>query len=181
MDCYFDDEKVGLSWERYDEADHSKSEWYAELNKQLNNWRSENIKQYITYSIPVGDQMMAFLDINSGLYFCFENRDLVGVVFMTEPFNDEFDASMIEYIVVNPDAQGRGVGTRMIKSIKDNPMFFTSGKHRGKIQASVKPSNIASQKAFLKNGFRVVKPAKKIPTTLYYRFEYRDNDHSLSN
>jgi RimJ/RimL family protein N-acetyltransferase len=59
--------------------------------------------------------------------------------------------------------QGKGIGTRMIKSIKENPDFFTYSKHKGEIYASVEHSNEVSIRAFLKNGFTAYRPAH--PTT----------------
>lgn len=57
------------------------------------------------------------------------------------------------YITVVPTAQGRGVGTRMISSILHNPQFFASNPTAKTIDSIVHHQNIASQKAFERNGF----------------------------
>lgn len=60
----------------------------------------------------------------------------------------------INYLVVIPKAQGRGVGTRMLSSIKNNPSFFSHSLYTQTTSAIVHKNNIASKTIFYRNGFK---------------------------
>jgi len=74
----------------------------------------------------------------------------------------------IDYIVTNPNNRKRGLGTKIIFSIKNNFRFFSS-RDIQLIQADIDNENIASRKAFLKNNFKKMQPCRKsIPFSAYY-------------
>ena len=64
----------------------------------------------------------------------------------------------IEYIIVNPKYQGRGIATRFYKTIQDNIEFFSGSNNTHLIQLSINHENIASRKAVIKNNFKRMKP-----------------------
>ncbi len=59
----------------------------------------------------------------------------------------------LNYLIVIPKAQGRGVGTRMLCSIKNNPQFFSQNPLTKTTSAIVHKNNIASQTIFKRNDF----------------------------
>ena len=67
--------------------------------------------------------------------------------------SNEHNNSFMNYIVVNPNRQGRGIGTRMLRSITDNMEFFTGNEQDNVLSANVFYSNKASRKMFEKNDF----------------------------
>lgn len=68
----------------------------------------------------------------------------------------------ISYLVVIPPAQGRGVGTRAVKSISNNLDFFASGKTCDTICTEIHKKNTPSQKVFKKNGFEEYSLAREL-------------------
>ena len=104
---------------------------------------------------------------NLFLLLAYEEDVLVGAIILnnqsqniSEDFKlaDNIDNLRIEYIVVNPDKQNMGVGTRMIKSIINNQKTLSNYKHINGITTDIDNENTASQKAFLKNNFKIVMP-----------------------
>lgn len=63
-------------------------------------------------------------------------------------------SASIDCIVVNPCLQAQGVGTRAIASIKQNLSSFTDIDNQVCLHALIHAQNIASEKAFGKNGFK---------------------------
>lgn len=59
----------------------------------------------------------------------------------------------IDYFVVVPSSQGRGIGTRAIASILNNPEFFAPENEIATIETQIHKENIPSQKIFRRNGF----------------------------
>jgi len=59
----------------------------------------------------------------------------------------------IDYLVVIPPEQGRGLGTRAISSIVNNTQFFAPKTRVKSLLTQIHTRNIASQKAFKRNGF----------------------------
>lgn len=62
----------------------------------------------------------------------------------------------IEYLIVNPDYQNRGYGTRVIMSIKNNRDFFMPRSLHNSLSTFVNEDNIRSIRAFEHNDFRVL-------------------------
>ena len=88
---------------------------------------------------------------------------------------DAYNNADIYYIAVNPELQGRGVGTRSISSINSNLDFFAeNGVEHNTVQALVHYRNIASQKMFKRNGYsKLLVPGEKCFDNLYYVVEGR--------
>lgn len=59
----------------------------------------------------------------------------------------------IDYLAVVPPAQGKGVGTRAVSSIVNNPKFFAPEAKVESLLTKIHTRNIASQKIFKRNGF----------------------------
>lgn len=155
---YLNDEKNEISWERF-QPEIANS--YRRYNELVNSWSSnEAIQRYIHFDDDVADTMVSFLEIDKhnreNMFYAFDEGLLVGVVYITEPYKDN-DETYIDYLIVNPDMKGRGIGTRMISSIKANPKFF-SMRHRGVFTASVEHTNEPSKRMLIKNGFKMYKP-----------------------
>lgn len=58
------------------------------------------------------------------------------------------------FLVVIPTAQGKGVGTRAVSSILNNPQFFARNSKPISMDTIVHANNVASQKVFQHNGFQ---------------------------
>ena len=101
--------------------------------------------------MPISSKLLSIMSDRKGMYYAYENDKLVGVVLLTHA-EKGYSFATIEYIVVGPEAQGKGVGTRMINSIKSNPQFFIND-YQGKIDAYVNSDNMPSKRAFLKNKY----------------------------
>ncbi|MGN0961207.1 MAG: GNAT family N-acetyltransferase [Christensenellales bacterium] len=172
MDKLFDND-THLMWEKYDKYHPSA---FRKNNKILDSWSSApNVQEYISNEQPVSSLFLDFFDDGCNIYYCFDKKILAGAVLISEPYFKD-DNSTIEYIVVNPELQGRGIGTRMIKSITSNPQFFVGDKYNGKFVASVSETNLASQKAFLKNNFQVLQKPKSKIITKYLRFFFSERN-----
>lgn len=61
--------------------------------------------------------------------------------------------SDIDYLVVVPKAQGRGIGTRAVSSITHNPDFFAPENPTATISSQIHMQNTASKIVFARNGF----------------------------
>ena len=147
------------------------------LRQQLNTWDSDNIRRFIS-KMPIGDFMYDMCDIYNDRYddtkcfhlLAFEDDILVGSAIIANNSNDIKlklnnytlpNNLKILYLLINPDYQNRGIGTRMIKSIVDNQQFFSHTAKTQGITGDIHKDNIASQKAILKNHFNVYTPAPK--------------------
>jgi ribosomal protein S18 acetylase RimI-like enzyme len=58
------------------------------------------------------------------------------------------------FIAVNPNLQGRGVGTRMVRSINENLEFFSGNEATNVCSCQIHKKNIASKKIFQRNNFK---------------------------
>jgi RimJ/RimL family protein N-acetyltransferase len=166
------------------------------LRQQLNSWSSDNIRRYIT-KMPVGDFAYDMCDIYNDRYddtkcfhvLAFEDGILVGTAIIANNSNDikiEFNNYTLPnnlkilYLVINPDYQNRGIGTRMIKSIIDNQQFFSQSAKTSGISGEIHKDNIASQKAILKNHFEVYRPfTKNDDFSTYFYIEDKSNTPNL--
>ena len=72
----------------------------------------------------------------------------------SEPWQKNEDK--IEYLIINPDLQNRGFGTRVIMSIKNNRDFFMPKSSHNSLSTFINEDNIRSIRAFEHNGFRVL-------------------------
>lgn len=150
------DAKRSLSWVRYDKEE---SAVFAGFNRQLRAWTSqEAVRKYVSGEFDL-DRYLLSLAIDEGsdidgLFYCFTDNELCGVALVSAPEGNS-DETNIQYIVVNPNMQGKGLGTALLTSIFANGNFFTRNRHKGYFVARIDKSNLASHKAFVKSGFEV--------------------------
>lgn len=152
------DDKNYLFWKKYE--DGAKENF--DIVFEIDSWSANaNIRRYITEETSLHDFLLYTKENNTcnsvydGLFYCFEEEKLVGVYLISQSL-DSPNSSDISYLIVNPKMHDRGIGTRMISSIRENSEFFTNRYNTKKIYATVCESNIPSMKAFLKNKFDVV-------------------------
>lgn len=153
------DNKTDLVWERYNPA---KPLQYEDYNNLINLWSSDRtIRKYIR----LDDDSIADLFVklvksdkydSEAFFYAFEDDYLVGVVYITSPI-DDLEETNIDFLIVNPRLKAKGIGTRMIASIKNNPTFFAEG-HNDTFATSIERTNEASKRVFIKNGFKVYNP-----------------------
>ncbi len=87
----------------------------------------------------------------------------------------------INYLIVNPQFQNQGVGTRVIRSITENLEYFTTAKDISTVMAFVHGRNIASQKAMLKNKFKKLVPSRYFNTEGYDTFFFTPREYEMQN
>lgn len=86
----------------------------------------------------------------------------------------------VEYAIINPNYQGKGIGTMLYKTLKDNIDFFSEYDTPAIIQASIHNENIPSRKTVIKNGFKRIRPIiEDQPYSVYYcRIKNHEDIHS---
>ena len=84
----------------------------------------------------------------------------------------------IEYLLVAPEYHGKGIGTSISTSIKNNIGFFEDINKVGIIQAAIDNENIGSRKALLKNGFKKMLPCETSQSYSTYYFTPRKIQNS---
>lgn len=181
------DNDVNLTWEIYPTKDvykyYKKNEDLNNTISTLNSWQSENINDFITslYLLKLGDffceNLLSSYELknNQGnnlfLLLAYEDKELVGTIILNNQsqnistdfkLTDNINNLRIEYIVVNPDKQNMGIGTRLIKSITKNQSIFSFDTTTNGICADIDNENIPSQKAFLKNHYKIVLPSSHL-------------------
>lgn len=165
------DKENFLSWKKVGSHDQGVCDKERSL---INFWASPDIKQYLTDRYPLGELFHTYMGNNSSICYCYidketsgnfgialpehKQKELVGAALIYYPFSEE-DPLSIEAMVVNPKMVSKGIATSMVSSIKDNPKFFGNELHTDKVMAAAHKDNIASQKVFLKNRFKVMKQA----------------------
>ena len=181
------DKDVHLLWHIYPTKEvfkkYRKDAKFKDITTELNSWISPNIDYFITSVHQIGlgnylcENLITHYHINDNkgenfyLLLAYEDNNLVGVVILSNKENDiskDFKLSdnqenmIIDYIIVNPNYQNMGIGTRMIKSIQSNQNIL--GKSTEGITTVIDNENSASQRAFLKNHFEIVIPHSHICT-----------------
>jgi len=140
------DNKNFLLWKNYrDILDKETHTTISTINKWSDN---ENVKKFLSSTTPIGSSMTQRLGNNSNLYLCYDfNQNLIGALHL----NSQNQIVTIEDMIVSPELQNLGIGTRMITSLKDNAEFFQT-EHK-KISSIVNNDNIASMRVIEKTGF----------------------------
>lgn len=143
--------------------------------KTLNTWNDldtqGNIKKFINknHNLPLGDflEHKYFLPLAPEYlsddscqfyqYFAYQNIDnnptLVGTVLINHTDKFEFK-NYIEYLIVNPEFQRKGIGTRMLSSIIENPDKFTHSDNPEDLIGYIHKDNTASLHLVKKLGFK---------------------------
>ena len=189
MQRFFDEEN-SLTWKKVGAHDLGVCDRERTL---INFWASPDIKQFLSTNYPIGELFYGYLGGNASICYCYidskcsdklvmegsisQNQKqsiLAGAVLLYNPFSSG-DPMSIEAMVVNPKLVRKGIATKMVSSIKENPEFFGNELHTGKITTAVHKDNIASQRVFLKNKFKVMKRAEHMAVfdrcLIYYEYE----------
>lgn len=189
----FYDKNVDLHWLENETAQDILDT--VDIKKMVNTWSSPAINKYVADGIELDDFMNAFIVYTIGdkkdtklscyCYYAMDDKDRpIGIVDISTNDNRPNEA-YIEYLAVNPNMTGRGIGTRMIKSIIDNGEWFSHNFHVKKWDVSIHKENTASKKAFLKNKFKQYTPAETVglftnPVLNRYYFA-RPRTHTLDS
>ena len=163
----FYDKDTDIYWLEMEKGDNKGD--FESLNNIINDWHSPEIRRYVVQDTPVADFMTYYIDYVVGRKnnivgcFCYyaldEDSKPLGIVEVST--NLEYpERAYLEYLVVNPKMTGRGIGTRMIKSIVNNTNWFVKNDLVDHWEVSIDRTNKPSQKAFLKNKFFVCQRAK---------------------
>lgn len=182
----FIDAHTGLEWVRVvDVDDENISKEFGEVRS----WSADkNIQRFIAQKFSLDVVFKKFVtgsksknkDSHCDLYFCYENKKFVGVVFLSEP-HGENDYSTIEYLFVNPNFYNKGVGTRMVASVSKNTEFFFGKDFGSGIMASVEESNTQSRSVFMKNKFDIIGHNCSDAGRVYSIFFKKLDDYNLNN
>jgi len=178
----FFDKKNNILWRMTDYRKSSTTpeeyQLFRQYNQELNTWTSDNIIEYITYTKqPLGDYLAGLVVRNNkrgdlGEYhqiYAFDTQDnLIGtcIVSAESPFTRQItqdpllkNSLLLNMIITNPNLAKQGIGSRMINSITKNQGQFVTSKTHG-VMAAVNKKNTASQRAFLKNKFKVMQDGR---------------------
>lgn len=167
----------------------------AEFTKELNQYTSEDIHQFVTGNCAeLGSFIQWVLMNNKKSCYCFDNGKLVAASVITPSTNidrlyelktyvnycesnltsfkegisgfisykkakaiienaSKSNNTSIDYLVVVPPAQNNGVGSRAVRSIKNNQEFFAPYQNIKTISTQIHDDNAKSLKIFKKNLF----------------------------
>jgi aminoglycoside 6'-N-acetyltransferase len=88
------------------------------------------------------------------IQFCFFHDFPEYVAEMAEVYPVDIDAATIDYLIGEPDLVGKGVGTEMIRAFVSR--IWIDEPAVGHVVVPVNSANVASWRALLKAGFRLV-------------------------
>lgn len=146
----------GLKWKLV--TKENTSHFSKEFN-ELNSWSSDkNIQRFISKKMSIDEvfqNITPSVHDNNKLYFCYDSNIFVGLICTSTP-NNEIDDGTIQYIVVNPNLQGKGYGSMMTSSVLHNKDKFFTHKFSNNINASIEEENTPSRRAFENNGFESI-------------------------
>jgi RimJ/RimL family protein N-acetyltransferase len=157
----FSDMELGLCWNRISSDNVAE---YEEYFDEMLEWsKDDGVKRFIASQMPINKLFRYCVSENSpsnrakcNLYFCFnENNDFVGLSYISAPLGTK-KYSVIEYLIVNPEFQRQGISTKMIDSMSKHIKYFSNGYDSEGIMSSVERENIASSRAFERNGYSVI-------------------------
>ena len=162
----FKDGERELNWVSYEKITERGCK---DAIKELNSWSgTANIDRFIVDGMPCGDFLtrlyanenpifadQPFADkekaVNNFLYFLYDGKNenpLVGATYLSN--NKLIDELAVEYLVINPKFQNMGLGTRFIRSLKENMQALSGRETNNVITTVVDKENVASIKLFSK-------------------------------
>lgn len=167
----FEDKEREIAWVRYEKA---KEKECQKAIAEMNSW-SDNpgIKRFIVEGMECGKffaesyaslKNPAFMDypgfkepdkLNSFLYFLYDLNDSQNF-FGATILNLEEDELDIEYLVINPSFQNKGIGARVLTSLKENMKALSEDEKPKIVTAMVDKENSPSIKLFS----RICKPVE---------------------
>ena len=122
--------------------------------------REQELSQYLRYQFYKNEPQEEY-SIKNEKYLDFDDTFNI--------LKNKGKSLYVEYLIVNPKYHGKGIGTAIPVSIKNNLDFFADKDNITLLEASIDNENIASRKAFLKSGFKKMVPCRKsICFTTYY-------------
>lgn len=138
----------------------------------LNQWQDQGISDFIVDGKPLGDHIKSILTGNEGEYVgCFAvTKSGKPIAYLLLGPDKNPDTLIIHHAVVSSKHRGKHLARKMINSLQNNLDEFTSSKDILYLQAQISNTNIPSQKAFLKCGF------KKILSPHKERREFEEKD-----
>ena len=167
----FEDKERVLAWVRYDKA---KEKECQKAIAEMNSWSDNpSIKRFIIDGMPCGDFFIstyasvknpAFIDssdlkeqkkLDSFLYFLYDLQNFQNF-FGATILNLEEDELDIEYLVINPNFQNKGIGARVLTSLKEHMTVLSEDEKSKIVTALVDKENSPSIKLFS----RVCKPVE---------------------
>lgn len=159
-----------IKWRKINDKDKEMlNGWHMSLKNSTVG--EDTISKYVTSKdCLLGDVMCEISDEKgsskkrTNCFVAVKDESAVGVVLASSKEN----VADIEAIVVNPKLAGKGIGTKMIKSINDKSHKLF-GKGVDTITAKVEANNIASEKAFKKSGYTSA-PVKGVGAKKYNQF-----------
>ena len=162
----FKDKERGLDWVSFEKA---KEEKCKEALVEINAWSgTPNIDRFIVDGMPCGDFLTrlyansnpAFMDmvgvkqpekVEDFLYFLYTEENPNEVAGITYLNNKKIEDELaVEYLVINPKLQGKGIGTRFIQSLKDNMKTLSKRDSNKVLTTIVDKENKPSIKLFSK-------------------------------
>ena len=185
-ECLFFDDDTGLEWFRVDDVANDRVE---NAFNELRTWsKDQAVQRFIAQKFSLDLIFKSFIcdaknhcvKYYSNLYFCYENKNVVGISFLSQPHGDN-DYSTIEYLLVNPNFYNKGIGTRMVSSISKNTDFFFGKNHGSGIMASVEETNKKSENVFSKNNFSMIGRNRSDAGRVYSIFFKKLDDCNLNN
>ena len=136
-------------------------------------------------TLPLGVQLKGIVEMQNclneefrtNLYFAFvkngSESEPVGVVLLEDSSYRKI--AQISCIVTNPKLTKRGYATKMIKSVVNNPKFFTGKDSYILLEAVIDKDNIKSINTFKKAGF--VEDVQRFgEDSIYTSFKLADNE-----
>ncbi len=83
--------------------------------------------------------------------------------------NDGKNSCYIHYLVVNPELQGRGIGSEVIKIIESNINFFDQSPTHNTLMAMIKNTNTPCINMFQKQGYEACPNDASIYFDMFYK------------
>ena len=160
----FIDKAYGLKWKIINSLDkdapNNKTivEKVEEYSNHLNTWGDEAVSKFIVDDEPLGNFIKSLIyDEYSEYKTCFvlkkiNNKETpIGVAVLSV---DTRKKCKIEDVVIDKNYRGKGLGTRMLSSIRDNVNEFVGYYPEiQEIYGLVRNDNHASQQALFNSGF----------------------------
>ena len=152
----------------------------SSIQNEINSWSDdEAIKEYITSNCVWTNKLFDYLfGLNnllnnddpdfSELYFAFDDNEELQAIFQLSKTQNKFTKA-IQFLVVNPQTQNRGIGTRIFNSILKNSEFFKKLKSQLFLVSASEKSNNASRRLLKKQGFIPYKKVNNSTLCLYIK------------
>ena len=190
----FKDKERELDWVSFENIKEKKCQ---EAIGEINSWSgSPNIERFIVSGMLCGDFLTelyskvspAFIGSddrakrpNDFLYFLYDasldNDTLAGAAYLSN--QTLIDELAVEYLVINPNLQNMGIGTRFVRSLKENMSTLSSRETNNVITTIVDKENIPSIKLFSKICKPVISKTIIGNTNKFWYFSSREMEKDI--